>query len=268
VLLKNAIGRDFERKHFVQQSQENTFRAQNGEDRWLDDFFEHKRNGFFIEVGAFDGVNLSNTYHFEQIGWTGVLIEPDPDKAALCRSSRPGSRTYQCAAAGSPEISEVTFFRVEAGEVYSTTRLTHDHARRIDQMGLASKPLSVPAKTLDSIIQEVGAPAIDFVSIDVEGAEMEVLRGFDIRRWQPTVVVVESNTKFRLPEVRDYFTSRGYAFRCSIDVNDFYLRVDHGPVPAWAIDAVYYGWRRAKRRVARLAHNIRRSWNKRRGRKI
>lgn len=252
----------------MQQSLKDTFRAQNGEDRWLDNFFEHKRNGFFVEVGAFDGINLSNSYHFEQIGWTGVLIEPDPDKAALCRSNRPGSRTYQCAAAGSPEISEVTFFRVESGEVYSTTKLTGDHARRIDQMALASMPISVPARTLDAILQEVGAPVVDFVSIDVEGAEMEVLRGFDIRRWRPAIVVIESNSKLRLREVRDYFTSNGYAFRCSIDVNDFYLCVDPGPVPAWTIDAAYYAWRRVNRRICRLAHNIRRSWSKRRGRKI
>ncbi|MFH1044067.1 MAG: FkbM family methyltransferase [Pseudomonadota bacterium] len=264
---EKANEQHFERKHPVQQSLKDTFRAQNGEDRWLDNLFGHKRNGFFVEVGAFDGINLSNSYHFEQIGWTGVLIEPDPDKAALCRSNRPGSKTYQCAAAGSPEISEVTFFRVESGEVFSTTKLTSDHARRIDHMGLASIPISVPARTLDTILQEAGAPAIDFVSIDVEGAETEVLRGFDIRRWKPAIVVIESNSKFRLPEVRDYFTSNGYAFRCSIDVNDFYLRVDPGPVPAWAIDAAYYAWRRVNRRISKLAHNIRRSWNKRRGRK-
>ncbi len=196
-----------------------------------------------------------------------MLIEPDPDKAALCRANRPGSRSYQCAAAASPDIREVTFFRVESGGVYSTTKLTSDHARRIDHMGLASVPISVPARTLDSILQEVGAPAIDFVSIDVEGAETEVLRGFDIRRWKPAVVVIESNSKLRLPEVRDYFTSNGYAFRCSIDVNDIYLRVNPGPVPPWALDAACYAWRRANRRVSRLAHNIRRAWNKRRGRR-
>ena len=251
----------------MQQSLKDTFRAQNGEDRWLDDFFGHKRNGFFVEVGAFDGVNLSNTYHFEQIGWTGVLIEPDPDKAALCRTNRPGSKTYQCAAAGSPEITEITFYRVEAGEVYSTTELTGDHARRVEQMGLASSAMSVPARTLDAILQEARASTPDFVSIDVEGAEMEVLRGFDIGRWKPKVVLIESNSKFRLPKIRDYFTSNGYAFRCSIDVNDFYLRVDSGAVPAWAIDAAYYARRRIDRRISRLAHNIRRSWNKRRGAK-
>jgi hypothetical protein len=86
-----------------------TFRAQNGEDLWLDAYFGHKRQGYFTDIGAFDGVNLSNSYHFEQIGWTGILAEPDPDNAARCRASRPGSTTFQCAVVGSPNIREITF---------------------------------------------------------------------------------------------------------------------------------------------------------------
>lgn len=248
----------------MEQARTDTFRAQHGEDRWLDDFFGHTRRGFFVEVGAYDGVNLSNTYHFEQLGWTGILVEPDPKKAANCRASRPGSKTCECAAVGSPEVSEITFFQVEDGGVFSTTKLTDDHARRITNMGLAPAPMRVAAKTLDAILEEAGAPAVDFVSIDVEGAELEVLGGFDIRRWRPAVVVIESNTKFRLPAVRDYFVSHGYAFHHSIDVNDFYLRVDSGIVPVAAIDALRYARRRVARRFSRIAQNLRRSWRKRR----
>jgi len=242
-----------------------TFHAQHGEDRWLDAYFGHKREGFFVEVGAYDGVNLSNTYHFEQLGWTGVLVEPDPENAAACRASRPRSKTFQCAAVGSPEVGEITFFQVAAGEVFSTTALTDAHARRITGMGLAPVPMRVVAKTLDAILEEADALAVDFVSIDVEGAEMEVLRGFDLLRWRPAIVVIESNTKFRLPEIRDHFVSCGYAFHHSIDVNDFYLRVGAGLVPAAVVDAVHYAWHRVGRRLARIAHNLRRSWNKRYG---
>jgi hypothetical protein len=90
-----------------------SYRSQNGEDRWLDAHFGAKRAGFFVEVGAYDGVNLSNTYHFEQCGWTGVLVEPDPDMAERCRRDRPRSVTFQCAAGDS--ASEISFFKV-AGE--------------------------------------------------------------------------------------------------------------------------------------------------------
>ena len=76
-----------------------TYRAQNGEDRWLDAYFGGKRGGFYVEVGAYDGRHLSNTYHFEQIGWSGVLVEPDALMAAQCRLNRrrscPASRPSQ-----------------------------------------------------------------------------------------------------------------------------------------------------------------------------
>lgn len=242
-----------------------TFRAQNGEDRWLDDFFSHKTKGYFVEVGAYDGVNLSNTFHFEQIGWKGVLVEPDPAKAESCRSHRPGSKVYQCAAVGSPETKEITFFQVDAGEVFSTTTLSDDHARRIAGMGLAPEPMRVRAMTLNSILEDAGATTLDFVSIDVEGGETEVLRGFDIGRWKPAVVVVESNAKNRLPEVRRYFVRHGYAYRHSIDVNDFYVRTGQGPAIAGLLDALAYVRHRVRRRIARIAHNLRRSWKKRFG---
>ena len=91
---------------------ENSFHAQNGEDRWLDAYFGAKRSGFFVEIGAFDGYNLSNTFHFEQLGWTGILVEPDPQKAALCRTHRPRSNTFQCAMVGPEAAGEITFYQV------------------------------------------------------------------------------------------------------------------------------------------------------------
>lgn len=245
----------------MSSDEKDTFRAQNCEDRWLNAFFKHKQNGFFVDVGAYDGVNLSNSYHFEQIGWTGVLVEPDPHQAALCRASRPRSHTYQCAAVGSTELKEITYTKVTSG-VYSTTMLTDDHAARIANMGLTSTSIQVPAQTLDSMLEEAHAPELDFVSIDVEGAEMDVLHGFDIRRWKPRIVVIESNSKVRLPAIRDYFVRHGYAYRHSIDVNDFYQRIDAGPVSVRMIDMLLYALHRVDRRMARLAHNFHRAWNK------
>src|SRR4029077_1746907 len=69
------------RGHAACAAMTESYRSQNGEDRWLEAHFGGKRSGFFVEVGAYDGVNLSNTYHFEQTGWTGVLVEPDPEMA-------------------------------------------------------------------------------------------------------------------------------------------------------------------------------------------
>ncbi|MBL8220180.1 MAG: FkbM family methyltransferase, partial [Bryobacterales bacterium] len=183
------------------------------------------------------------------------MVEPDPDRAANCRAVRPRSLTFHCAAVASPELREITFHQVGQAGVYSTTHMTDAHASRLASMGKVPRAMTVPARTLDSILEEVAAPAIDFVSIDVEGAEMDVLRGFDIERWQPAIVVVESNSKFRAPEIRDYFVRHGYAYQHSIDVNDFYLRVGAGAVTQ---DALNYARHRVRRRMARLGQNLRR----------
>ncbi len=234
-----------------------SYRSQNGEDRWLEAHFDAKRSGFFVEVGAYDGVNLSNTYHFEQIGWTGVLVEPDPEMAERCRRERARSLTFQCAAGAA--AGEISFFKVAGGEAYSTTSLSAAHRERLERMGLGWREVRVAVRTLDSMLDEARAARVDFVSIDVEGGELAVLRGFDIRRWKPAVVIVETNAARRDPEIRRYFVGHGYAYHHSIDVNDFYLPVARG---AAALDAANYLKHRAARRLARTRQLALRAWRK------
>jgi FkbM family methyltransferase len=237
-----------------------SYRSQNGEDRWLDAHFGARRSGFFVEVGAYDGVHLSNTYHFEQSGWTGVLVEPDPQMADRCRRERPRSRTFQCAAGD--RAGEISFYKVAGGEAYSTTSLSAAHRERLNRMGLAWREVRVAVRTLDSILEEAHAPDVDFVSIDVEGGELAVLRGFDIRRWKPAVVLVETNAARRHPEIRRYFVANGYAYRHSIDVNDFYLPAESGGMAASVLDAANYLKHRAVRRIARTRQLALRAWRK------
>lgn len=239
-----------------------SYRAQNGEDRWLEAHFGAKGSGFFVEVGAYDGMNLSNTFHFEQSGWTGILVEPDPAMAERCRQCRTRSTIYQCAIAGPESKGETAFFQVPNGEEYSTTSLTPAHRERLDHLGLKWREVRVSVRTLDSILEEASPPCIDFVSIDVEGGELAVLRGFDIRRWKPAVVIVESNTARRDPEVRRYFVAHGYAYHHSIDVNDFYLPVGGGATAARLIDGTRYLQYRITRRMTRLGYLARRAWRK------
>src|SRR5258708_6764498 len=77
------------------------WRAQFGEDRLLVKHFGGKREGYFVEVGAFDGENLSNTYFLEKaLGWQGILVEPIPKLAAQCRTKRPLSQVVEAACVG------------------------------------------------------------------------------------------------------------------------------------------------------------------------
>jgi FkbM family methyltransferase len=221
------------------------YQAQHGEDRWLERYLGGKNDGFFVEVGAYDGVVLSNTFFFESTGWKGVLVEPDPAKAALCRANRPNSRVFECAAVSSPTIDHVTFYAVEGGEVYSTTSLTDNHRRRLEGYGLAPAPTRVAAMTLDAILESARATRIDFVTIDVEEGEIEVLKGFDIRRWKPAAVIVETATRFRKPEIRQYFVQHGYVFREGVGVNDIYVPFARSSLLVRIVDRFQYFRRRA-----------------------
>ena len=239
-----------------------SYRSQNGEDRWLEARFGGKKNGYYAEVGAYDGENLSNTYHFEQLGWTGVLIEPDPEMAERCRRNRPRSRTFQCAAVGPGDAGEIVLHQVAGGEVYSTTQLAEAHRRRLCNLGLGWREVRVPARTLDSILEETAPASIDFVSIDVEGGELGVLRGFDIRRWKPAFVIVETNARTRSAGIRGYFVANGYAYLYSIDVNDFYAPVAAGSFVARLVDGVRYTRYRIARRFRRWGRLAQRAWRK------
>lgn len=218
-----------------------SYQSQHGEDKLLDKYFHQKRKGFFVEVGAYDGIVLSNTYHFEkERAWTGILVEPDAKKAELCRKNRINSCIYECAAVGSGDIQEISFFQVDGGEVYSTINLVDSHRKRLEEYGLTHSEVRVRAMTLDQILTDTQPPRIDFLSIDVEEAELEVLKGFDIKRWKPRIVIVESNSAERKPEIRDYFVRNGYAYLRSVEVNDFYRPVLGGTVVAKAIDHLRY----------------------------
>ena len=208
-----------------------------------------KKAGFFVEVGAYDGVVLSNTFFFETIGWTGVLVEPDPAKAAQCRANRPNSRVFECAAVASSSTQNVTFYAVEGGEVYSTTNMTDAHKKRLEAYGLAYAKTSVSAMTLDAILQTAGATQVDFVTIDVEEGEIEVLRGFDIERWKPAAVIVETTTRFRKGEIRRYFVDHKYVFRDALGINDIYVPFHAGGVLAPIVDTVSYCCRKAVQKV-------------------
>jgi len=202
------------------------FRAQFGEDRLLDDYFEHKRAGFFVEIGAYNGVDFSNTYYFEQNGWRGLLVEPDAEEAANCRASRPRSRVIECAAVGPESVGEVTFQVVPGWRALSARAVSRRRAGEELVGSLEIEERTVPARTIDSILQEVEPPEIDFVTIDVEGGEWDVLRGFSLPTWKPQVVIIERAEALPDRRILDHMHRHRYAYlRTTGSINDWFVRL-------------------------------------------
>lgn len=155
--------------------------------------------GFFIEAGAHDGFTQSNTYWLERFrGWRGLLVEPMPELAAEARLSRPAATIVQCALVSCEEPRQK--LRMRFGDLMSMV----DGARESDWptggtiLGWRDPhELDVDARTLSSLLDEIGAPEVDLLSLDVEGFEGPALQGLDLDRHAPRYVLVELHDRDR-----------------------------------------------------------------------
>ena len=180
-------------------------------------FFGHVRTGFFVEVGANDPETWSQTFHLEQLGWSGIVVEPQPDLAAALRERR---RATVCAVACSaPE---------NAGQSM-TLHLAGGHSSLDPRLKVATvRPagaVDVPLTTLDRILSDNGAPApFDFLAVDVEGHELEVLRGFDFARWRPRLILIEDHVLDL--GLHRFIGAHGYKWVRRTDINSWYVPAD------------------------------------------
>jgi FkbM family methyltransferase len=154
-------------------------------------------SGFFIEVGGADGFTQSNTWHLEKYkNWTGILVEPNFDAAMKCRDNRPLSDVFNYALVG-PDYAEneiKMFKRFWYNGDPGLTTSTYDSAiNDSPNWKEYNSEFTIPAVTLNSILENSGLDnkKIDFFSLDVEGYELEVLKGLDLKRFCPRVILIE-----------------------------------------------------------------------------
>ena len=144
--------------------------------------------GVFVEAGANHPVEGSQTYLLEQHGWRGVLIEPNPKLASLCREQRPDSRVFECAVV-QPGGPDQVLMAIPADQTDAQASITAAEQNITN----AQATFVCPARTLDSILNEAGINRIDFFSIDLEGYEAMALLGFSWERWKPQLLSVEDH---------------------------------------------------------------------------
>ncbi|MFM9073441.1 MAG: FkbM family methyltransferase [Cyanobium sp.] len=204
--------------------------SEDGEEIFLYNFFNRKRSGFYVEIGAFNGVELSNTYFFEAIGWDGILIEPDPSLYRQCLLSRPNSKVINAAA--SDREGSLQFTCATGREWLSFSGEDKAREERIIANGGTINKLQVPCLTLNEILKDVHGE-IDFVSLDVEGHELSVLKGFDLDRFRPRVIVIEQNDLDTDSPVSNLLRHHGYRKKLHLGSNSFYVHQDDQGTFSW-----------------------------------
>jgi FkbM family methyltransferase len=188
--------------------------SQFGEDKLILKYFCSLgiTEGVFLEIGANHPTKLSQTWLLEKSGWHGILIEPLPHLAALLRSERPGSRVFE-AAVSSADRTGHAYLLIEDDDAESV--LVFDEPR--DGRPYAT----VAVRTLDDILAEAGYPRIDFLSIDIEGAELPALQSFDFHKYRPRMILIEDHCK-NLAKHR-FLKSKGYKIVNRCGCNNWYV---------------------------------------------
>ena len=170
----------------------------NGLDKKLFPYLP-ERGGYFIEAGANDGVRQSNTYFLEKRrGWTGLLVEPVPRLAKKCTKNRRRSVVAQVVLV-SPEQSGAN---IKIIDLDLMTLVADQSAGLIDPnshiqlaedvQGITAAEIMVRGVSLSELLEEHGNPKVTLFSLDVEGFEVDVLRGLDLSRHRPDFILVET----------------------------------------------------------------------------
>jgi FkbM family methyltransferase len=208
----------------------------NGLDQLIEPYI-HSGSGYFVEIGANDGFTASNTKHFELFhDWVGILIEPIPEQARLCRTHRKNkTQVFEAACVSFEYVGDSlellysdTMTIALAGDSNISDRAQHaESGINFLPQGKSTYKFTAVAKTMTSILDEAKAPNImQLLSLDVEGGELEVLRGIDHKKYCFEFVILESRDVNRISE---YLNGHNYELVKRFGDHDYLYRSVKNP---------------------------------------
>jgi FkbM family methyltransferase len=174
-----------------------TFYSQKGQDQWVMSTLGYKRDGYFVDLAASDGINLSNTYTMERsYGWNGLLIEPNPDFYNKCKQNR---CSVVIDAVVDDTIGRLVSFRTDNMELGGIVADDTDNSNEIRGHQLTTNSARIRNRTtttLEQLLLEHDAPrVIDYLSLDIEGAETRALRNFPFHLYTFLTITIERPTE-------------------------------------------------------------------------
>lgn len=193
------------------------FYSQDGQDRYLEtNVFKSHKNGIYVDVGAYDGVDINNTLYFEKThNWTGVNVEPMKESFDQLVMNRPRSINLNCAVCNSDGETEF-FNNTGHTKLISGIKSTFDsrHLQRLHNenrsWGSTTELIKVPTKRMETICDDHQIVHINYLSIDVEGAEFEVIKSINFDKVFIDVIGFENNYDDVSVPIIAYLNDKGY----------------------------------------------------------
>ena len=210
------------------------------EEEWLiRDYFQDRRGGVFVDVGANHYQKTSKTYYLEsELGWSGLAVEPQREFAADYARHRPRTKFLPFFVSDASNATAHLYMVHRSSTVASSNEA---FVRQFTPTGNVDEVREVPTITLTDLLDAEGIRQIDFLNIDIELHEPVALRGFDIARFKPSLVCIEGLLEVRQP-ILDYFTRHGYVLVGKymwVDQENLYFAPLKTPEPAREASVVH-----------------------------
>lgn len=196
-------------------------------DKVLREYFpDYSYKGVFLDIGAFEPIRISNSYHFEKNGWDVYCFEANTNGIPLLKQERKNVYNY----AVYDEDKDLVRFHVvtthgwTAG--FSAVEINSDYLKIFPQCLDKLEIIEVPQKKMNTILENElpHIKEIDIISLDVEGGELKCLQGLDLEKYKPKIMVIENVTNDKT--LQEYLFKYGYILDKHIDYNQYYKNVN------------------------------------------
>jgi FkbM family methyltransferase len=221
-----------------------SFPGQAGQDLLAYLYFRGKKSGFYLDIGAHDGRTYSNSFVFEQLGWRGACVEPLPDVFKQLRQNR-RCDCYQAALAGRSE-PEAPFVHARGVDTLSglESDMAAGHEDWIRREGGLPERIRVRAMTFPELMAHYPlVRTIDFLSLDVEGAEISILKTIDFEKYDFGLITVEciGEKNGEGEELRAFMAEKGYGVLADLGLDLVFAprsRIETGEFPGQPVHVI------------------------------
>jgi FkbM family methyltransferase len=203
------------------------YNSQIGQDKFIDEYFDKKEGLTFLDIGAHDGVSISNTFFLEkERKWKGICVEAQPSEFQKLKSNR----NCTCVNVAVSDYNGETDFIYVEGYANMLSGISDDynlsHMQRIrnevSTYGGAINTIKVPVRTLQSILDEHNTHEIDFCSIDTEGSEFNIIKSIDFDKTEIKVFIIENN--YGEKNIEEFLLEKGYYLYKKIEWDDVFVK--------------------------------------------
>lgn len=201
--------------------------SQLGQDRFIDEYFEQKENLTFLDIGAHDGITISNTLFLEkQRNWKGICVEPQPYEFEKLKLNR----NCVCVNVAVSNFEGETDFTYVEGYANMLSGISDDYNRthmerihgEVNHYGGKINTIKVPVKKLQTLLDEHNILEIDFCSIDTEGSEFNIIQSIDFDKTNIKVFIIENN--YKETNIQEYLETKNYSLYKKLEWDDVFIK--------------------------------------------